>query len=70
MIKSLSIKNFLGFRELEAEKLTPVNIIIGPNDSGKAGLLKMLCNASDSEISMSRYEPVVYQAFGEKSSCC
>ena len=46
MIKTLEIKNFMGFRSFEATKLTPINIIIGSNDSGKTGIVKLLYGIS------------------------
>lgn len=42
MIKKVTINNFIGFQNFSAENLTPVNVIIGENDSGKTGLLKLL----------------------------
>lgn len=48
MLKKITIKNFLGFREFEASKLTAVNIIVGQNDSGKTALLKLLYSVSRS----------------------
>lgn len=48
MLKKIKITNFLGFRAFEATKLTPVTIIVGPNDSGKTALLKLLYGVSKS----------------------
>jgi len=38
----------MGFRDFEAKKLTPINIIVGPNDSGKTAMLKLLYGVSKS----------------------
>jgi predicted ATP-dependent endonuclease of OLD family len=42
MLRSLTIKNFRGFRELKIEPLARVNLIAGKNDVGKTGLLEAL----------------------------
>nr|WP_321356674.1 AAA family ATPase [uncultured Draconibacterium sp.] len=42
MIKKVTIKNFQAFSEFSQEKFTPINVIIGGNDSGKTGILKIL----------------------------
>lgn len=43
MLKSLIIKNFRLFRELQIDTLNRVNLIAGKNDSGKTALLEALC---------------------------
>ncbi len=48
MIRTITIKNFFGFKSFEAKKLTNVNVIIGPNDSGKTAILKLLYGISKS----------------------
>lgn len=48
MIRTITIKNFFGFKLFEAKKLTNVNVVIGPNDSGKTALLKLLYGISKS----------------------
>lgn len=42
MIKSVTIKNFMAHSELSLENIPAINIIIGKNDTGKTGLLKLL----------------------------
>ncbi len=42
MIKAVSITNLMGFGEFKCENFAPINIIIGKNDTGKTGLLKLL----------------------------
>src|ERR1700679_1314218 len=42
MIKSAKIKNFMGYDDFNSHDFAPVNIIIGKNDTGKTGLLKLL----------------------------
>lgn len=42
MLRSLTIKNFRGFRELKIEPLARVNLIAGKNDVGKTGALEAL----------------------------
>lgn len=45
MIKSLRIKNLGGIEQVNAEALGPINLIIGPNQSGKTFVLKALFSA-------------------------
>lgn len=42
MIKSVSLKNFMGYGTFESGSLAPVNVFIGKNDTGKTALLKLL----------------------------
>ncbi|MFY7889874.1 MAG: AAA family ATPase [Spirosomataceae bacterium] len=42
MIKSIKIKNFMAHSSLSLEDIPPINIIIGKNDTGKTGILKLL----------------------------
>ncbi len=42
MIKSVRIRNFMGYGEFNSQDFAPVNVIIGKNDTGKTGLLKLL----------------------------
>jgi AAA15 family ATPase/GTPase len=42
MLRSLTIKNFRGFRDLTIEPLARVNLIAGKNDVGKTGVLEAL----------------------------
>jgi len=46
MIKSMKIKNFMGFRSFEVDNFTPINIFIGPNDSGKTAAIKLIYGIS------------------------
>ncbi len=41
MIKRLRVKNFKALRDIEVE-LTPIHVLIGPNDSGKTSILDVL----------------------------
>lgn len=41
MIKRLRVKNFKVLRDIEVE-LTPIHVLIGPNDSGKTSILDVL----------------------------
>lgn len=42
MIESITIKNFMAHSDLSIKKLPEINVIIGKNDTGKTGLLKLL----------------------------
>ncbi len=42
MIKSAILKNFMGYGEFDSGEFASVNVIIGKNDTGKTGLLKLL----------------------------
>lgn len=42
MIKEISIRNFMAHAELSCKNIPPINVIIGRNDTGKTGLLKLL----------------------------
>ncbi len=42
MIKSISIINFMGYSQFKAKEFAPINVLIGKNDTGKTGLLKLL----------------------------
>ena len=42
MIKDIKINNFQNFDELKINQLSSLNVIIGENDTGKTGLLKLL----------------------------
>jgi predicted ATPase len=46
MIKSIGIENFRCFRKMEAEGLKRINVIVGPNGSGKTALLEAIFLAS------------------------
>jgi len=52
MIKRLRVKNFKALRDIEIE-LTPIHVLIGPNDSGKTSILDVLaalCRSVDHEL--------------------
>ena len=42
MINSVTIKNFMAHSELSIKEIPLINVIIGKNDTGKTGLLKLL----------------------------
>jgi len=42
MIKSITVKNFMAHSNLEAQDIPSINLILGKNDTGKTGLLKLL----------------------------
>lgn len=42
MIHSITIKNFMAHSELSVKDIPSINVIIGKNDTGKTGLLKLL----------------------------
>jgi len=52
MIKRLKVKNFKALRDIEIE-LTPIHVLIGPNDSGKTSILDVLaalCRSVDHDL--------------------
>lgn len=42
MIHSITIKNFMSHSDLSIKEIPEINVIIGKNDTGKTGLLKLL----------------------------
>jgi AAA15 family ATPase/GTPase len=42
MIKKVLIKNFIGHDELVIDQFAPITVIIGENDTGKTGIMKMI----------------------------
>ncbi|MEA5403986.1 ATP-binding protein [Arcicella sp. DC2W] len=46
MIKSVTLKNFMGYSEFRSKEFAAINVIIGKNDTGKTGLLKLLYAAT------------------------
>jgi len=53
MIKKLRVKNFKALRDIEIE-LTPIHVLIGPNDSGKTSIIDVLvalCRSMDHVLS-------------------
>jgi len=48
MIKSVIIKNFMAHSDLEVKDIPAINLIIGKNDTGKTGLLKLLYSTAKS----------------------
>jgi len=52
MITRLKVKNFKALRDIEIE-LTPIHVLIGPNDSGKTSILDVLaalCRSVDHDL--------------------
>jgi len=52
MITKLKVKNFKALRDIEV-KLTPIHVLIGPNDSGKTSILDALaalCRSVDHDL--------------------
>jgi len=68
MIERIHIENFLGFQSLEYKDVSAVTVIIGKNDSGKTGLLKLLYAISKSlvEIERSDKTPNLKTKIGDK----
>ena len=51
MIKSIILENFMGYSRFDSKEFASVNVIIGKNDTGKTGLLKLLyCAAKTIDI--------------------
>lgn len=46
MIKSVTLKNFMGYNEFKCKEFASINVIIGKNDTGKTALLKLLYAAT------------------------
>lgn len=42
MISAITIKNFLVHSDLTLKDIPNINVVIGKNDTGKTGLLKLL----------------------------
>ncbi len=42
MIHSITIKNFMAHSDISFKEIPEINVIIGKNDTGKTGLLKLL----------------------------
>lgn len=42
MVESIHIENFMGHQLIKIDKLSQLNVIIGQNDSGKTGILKLI----------------------------
>ena len=52
MITRLRVKNFKALRDVEVQ-LTPIHVLIGPNDSGKTSILDALaalCRSVDHDL--------------------
>ncbi len=52
MITKLKVKNFKALRDIAIE-LTPIHVLIGPNDSGKTSILDVLaalCRSVDHDL--------------------
>jgi len=67
MIQSLEIENFRGFKSLRLEALRPVNIIVGPNASGKTSLLEALFlvagNTPENSLKLKRWRGLTGKFF-------
>ena len=63
MIKQIKIENFLNFKQFDVPRLAGINLLIGDNDTGKTGLLKLLYAVSKSwEIySRNSYENLAFK---------
>jgi AAA15 family ATPase/GTPase len=64
MITSISIKNFMAHANLSIKDIPSINIIIGKNDTGKTGLLKLLyATVKSLEIysNKAKYSEVVFK---------
>src|SRR5580698_3130535 len=48
MIEKVNLTNFRGFRELEVSELKKINLLVGPNSSGKSAFLESIFLASSS----------------------
>lgn len=63
MIKSATISNFIGYQQLRCN-FAPINIIIGKNDTGKTGFLKLLyacCKTIDTYSKRSQSEDISFR---------
>jgi AAA15 family ATPase/GTPase len=64
MIKSVILQNFMGYGQFKSQEFGPVNIIIGKNDTGKTGLLKLLyssCKTIDVYGKRSKNEDISFK---------
>lgn len=59
MIKKIQVENFLGFQSFNYEDVSPITVIIGKNDTGKTGLLKLLYAVSRSLVEIDRSDKVI-----------
>lgn len=59
MIERIHLENFLGFQSLDYEDVSPVTVIIGKNDTGKTGLLKLLYSVARSFVEIERSDKVI-----------
>jgi AAA15 family ATPase/GTPase len=66
-LKSLYIKNYKNFKELEIGTLAPVNLIIGRNNVGKSNLLEALSIYMD-KVSMKRLSEILQRRGNDRSS--
>ncbi len=63
-ISKVAVENFLGFHSVSLEPASGINLIIGKNDSGKTGFLKLLYTVTKSLELYSRkqsYEQIPYK---------
>lgn len=63
-IAKVEVENFLGFRSLSLDPIPGINLIVGKNDSGKTGFLKLLYTVTKSLELYGRkqsYEQIPYK---------
>jgi len=72
MVKELELKNFMGHTHFKSDDFAPINVIIGKNDTGKTGLLKLIyasCKSVDIYSRRKQNEDVdLRKIFSEKLS--
>jgi AAA15 family ATPase/GTPase len=64
MIKSATLQNFMGYTHFKSKDFAQINVIIGKNDTGKTGLLKLLyasCKTIDVYSRRSHNEDVSFK---------
>jgi AAA15 family ATPase/GTPase len=67
MIKNIQIKNFIGHDLIDTDKFTPITLIIGDNDTGKTGILKILyATAKSLEIFSRRVNSIAFESSFKK----
>ncbi len=63
MIQDLTIRNFMSHSNVAHKGLLPINVLIGRNDTGKTGLLRMLYGVTKALEVYSRKSEVVQESF-------
>jgi len=64
MVNSLHLENFMGHSLIKIENLGKINVVIGKNDSGKTGILKLLyacLRAIDEFGKREKHESITYK---------